>query len=84
MDTLRATNLSSILSTHQDNKQTKNGVNMDKDNVLKLVKIFGELSKHEKILFLINIREFTKGNVAVSMEATGENKADVPVAIAVW
>lgn len=72
MDTLRATSLSSMLSISNggstgvegDGASTKHvsgkGMKMDKDNVSKLVKTFGELSKHEKILFLINIRDFTR------------------------
>lgn len=57
MDTLRATNLSSMLTDCGDKSKP---MKLDKDNVSKLVSSFGELSKHEKILFLINIRDFTR------------------------
>ncbi|ODM99336.1 DNA-binding protein RFX7 [Orchesella cincta] len=60
MDSLRSTNLSTVLSDTKGHGSRELPITLNKDNVSKLVKTFSELSKHEKILFLINIREFTK------------------------
>lgn len=91
MDTLRACNLSSMLTTshspvgctsnnhagtstesHSTTTTKKSGgsslapTNLDNDNVNALVRTFGGLSKHEKILFLINIREFTREGTLIT------------------
>ncbi|CAL8124242.1 unnamed protein product [Orchesella dallaii] len=60
MDTLRSTNLNCVISDTVRPSPSNQTITINKDNVNKLVNTFSSLSKHEKILFLINIREYTK------------------------